>query len=136
MVRYTDRPMRRVLLLAVAMLFAALPLSAQGDSESSARDSSNKLIAIQRNWGPRMNTPGASLSLKEVSRGEIAGQRYVGFHLFETGLPKNVSYKVQSLPIDLKLRDLMDGVSFDNQGMAICAGTPGICTGDKPNDDI
>jgi hypothetical protein len=104
--------------------------------EASARDAANKMLNIQRNWGAKMSTPGASLSVKETSRGEVQGQRFVGFHVFETGLPKDLSYKVQEFPIDMQLRDLMDGVSFDDKGMAICAGTPGMCQGDKPNDDI
>ena len=116
-------------------LFICVCASAQEDVEKKAQEISTKLVNIQHNWGLKMSTPGVSLVLKETGRGEMNGQGYVGFHLFETGLPNDHSYKVQSLLINLQAQELMDG-TFNQDGMAICAGTAGHCVGDKPNDDI
>jgi hypothetical protein len=53
------------------------------------------------------------------------------------GLPAGKTYSLVSWPITEKNPvTVMDGVTVDSSGIAICAGTANTCKGDKPNDPI
>ena len=119
-----------------AVIFWPILLLPQQDVELEVRQASEKLLNIQRNWGPKMNTSGVTISLTPTQNGQLGDHSYAGYRLYESGLPKNAVFVLNSFPIDLKLRKMLDGITFSDRGEAICAGKPGTCTGDKPNDDI
>jgi hypothetical protein len=43
-------------------------------------------------WGEKFNSIGATLVLKETGRARVNGQTVVTYHMFASGLPKNVDY--------------------------------------------
>jgi hypothetical protein len=95
-----------------------------------------QLANIQRNWGPKMNSPGVSIKLKENSREKLNGQTSVTYRLFASGFPKNLSFTIFTTGFDLRPVPAVQGVTLDDSGDAVCSGKPGMCSGDKPGDPI
>jgi hypothetical protein len=57
--------------------------------------------------------------------------------LYTEGLPKDGIYSIVSWPVTQKAPgESLKGVILDSSGQAICAGTPGTCVGNKPDDPI
>jgi len=58
--------------------------------------------------------------------------------MYATGLPKQGTYTLVSWPVTQRgPGESLRGVTFDELGLAVCAGTPGTCgSADKPNDPI
>lgn len=84
-----------------------------------------------------MNSPGAAVSFKEMSRSKDSQGTAVRYRLFASGLPKDRVYEILTTSFDLKPSVALDGVTFDRSGQAICAGTTETC-GDpsEPNDPV
>jgi hypothetical protein len=123
--------------------FVALPLLllangqealSQSSEAKQARDASQKLIGLHLGWGAKANPPDASLTIKEQSH----SGGLVIFRLYAKGLPKGVLFDLAEWPVtQASPSKLMGGVTLDESGVAICAGTPGTCgSPDKPNDTI
>jgi hypothetical protein len=52
-------------------------------------------------------------------------------------VPKDRVYSLVSWPVTQKgPSEALAGVTLDPSGLAICAGTPGTCAGDKPKDPV
>src|SRR5258708_889642 len=84
-------------------------------------------------WGPAASTPSASLTLKESSRSGPV----IKFGLYAEGVPQDQTYTIVTWPVTQnRPSEVMNGVTVDASGQAICAGTPGTCRGDQPNDPI
>ncbi len=84
-------------------------------------------------WGPQLNQPGTSLALSELSRGSDG----VHYKLTATGLPLNRTYQLVSFPITSDLPVVvMEGVSLNDSGVAICTGSTGHCAGATANDPV
>jgi hypothetical protein len=96
----------------------------------------NRLANAQKNWGPRMNTPGTEIHLTESRRERSARGTVVYYRLSATGLPGDAVYTLFSTTLGLQSTPVLEGVTFDRSGQAVCAGTPGTCQGEKPNDPI
>jgi hypothetical protein len=92
------------------------------------------LIDAHRRWGPGENSPGANLSLKELSR----ERGKVVYAMYSTGLPRDRVYDSVEWPVTLDApRVNLPGVTFDSSGRAVCAGRPGTCgTPTTPDDPI
>lgn len=87
-------------------------------------------------WKGALNSPGVELSLKETSRSRAADRTLVNYELYASGLPKDASYTLVEIKISGKVVQSLDGVTLDANGMAICAGRPGTCSGKSPNSPI
>jgi hypothetical protein len=117
-------------------LMALIPL-ARGADETQVDQAVGKLIAAQRAWGSKLNSQGASLSLKEVSRGTSNGHTTVKYRMQTSGLPTEKIYALVMWQLGAQPQTNLSGVTIDGSGTAICAGRPGTCgTADKPNDPI
>jgi hypothetical protein len=87
-------------------------------------------------WSGSMNSPGVGLSLKEVGRSRTTDRTLVTYELYATGLPKNPTYTLVEIKISGQIDQMMEGVTLDTDGKAICAGRPETCSGNGPNDPI
>jgi hypothetical protein len=125
--------------LVLVVGFSARPLFAQTDAEDDARSRENasRLANLQVRWGPPMNSPGAEIHLKQISERTDDGHRAIVYRLFATGFPKGEGLALEEVSMDLEITPVMEGISLDDSGQAICSGKPGTC-GDtaKPDDPI
>jgi hypothetical protein len=144
--------MRSFALSCVPILFLVTIVVAQSDDRAiqvpqSARNTAqdltveqkakvNQLAKLQRNFGKKMNSPGVELSLKERSRSRESDRTLISFGLNGTGLPSNTTFSLFQIQIDGTASKVMEGVTFNTKGEAICAGRPGTCQGNEPDDPI
>jgi hypothetical protein len=80
-----------------------------------------KLANLQKNFGKKMNSPGADLSLKEIDRSKTSDHTIVKYLVFAAGLPADLSYTLYRVQINGKITKLFEGVTLDSDGMARCA---------------
>ncbi len=82
------------------------------------------ILATHNQWGSLMNTEGATLTVKEVSRkGNSLTAQFYG-----KGLPRKWVYSLMSLPLGSPNASiLLTGVTLDADGRAVCSGRPGEC---------
>jgi hypothetical protein len=118
----------------VFILFVSLVFSDVGAAYGqSAQESAENLAKMHEAWGTKASTPGTSLTIKESSR---SGQ-VIKLRLTATGLPKEGAYSLVTWPVTQREPSkLLSGVTLDGSGLAICAGTPGTCSGNQPDDPI
>ncbi len=95
-----------------------------------------KLANLQKNFGKKMNSPGVDLSLKEVSRSRASDRTLVKYELYATGLPKNTTYTLLQVQINGSVLKMLEGVTLDSDGRAICAGRKDTCHGSTPDSPI
>jgi len=79
-----------------------------------------KLANLQKNFGKKMNSPGADLSLKEIDRSRTSDRTLVKYFLFATGLPTDLTYTLSQVQINGQIIKLFEGVTVDSEGMARC----------------
>ena len=103
-------------------------------TQQQALEMATNLMQAHIGWGPELNSPGATLAIKEIAR--EGGTVSLGLHA--TGLPKDKVYVLFQWPVtQVKPVPALRGVTFDDNGIAVCAGRPGTCgKADKPNDPI
>ncbi|MDP9171294.1 MAG: hypothetical protein M3N54_11805, partial [Acidobacteriota bacterium] len=124
-------------LAGVAVVCTVLIPSAKGAADGQINEALQKLVAMQRAWGPKMNSAGASLSLMEISRGALNGRTAVKYRMQASGLPADKIYSLVMWQTGGQPQTSLEGVTIDQTGTAICAGRPETCgTPDKPNDPI
>ena len=85
-------------------------------------------------WGPRASSPNVSLAIAEESR-TGADFRY---GLRATGVPPGAVFTLVSWAVTQREpAEVLQGLTFDDKGVAVCAGRAGTC-GDPavPNDPI
>jgi hypothetical protein len=122
------------ILAAVLLMLPASPHRPQDDTSVASRVA--RLANVQKNWGPKMNTPGAAITLKETHRERTQSGTAVYYRLFGSGLENDAVYTLFSTSLGLATAPALEGVTFDPSGLAVCAGKPGTCTSDRPNDPI
>jgi hypothetical protein len=113
--------------------------SAPGDENvpSDAQAAVGRLSTLEEAiWKGSLNSPGVELSLKEVGRSRSTDRMLVRYQLYATGLPQNLTYTLLEIKISGKVVQSLDGVTLDSNGRAVCAGRPGTCSGNGPNDPI
>jgi hypothetical protein len=133
-----------LLLVAVAVAQSEQATEAQSPSaRNTAQDltadqkSKIELLAkLQKHFGKDMNSPGVELSLKETNRSRSGDRTLVTYSLYGTGLPSNATYTLIQVQLDGTMAKIMEGVTLNAKGEAICAGREGTCKGDGPNDPI
>jgi hypothetical protein len=112
--------MRALLVLAFLFSLHAAAQNVPMQAQAHAGD----VLQAHRSWGENMNTKGATLTLKEVSRqgNNITAQFYA------QGLPKKWVYSLMSFPLGSPNASiLLTGITLDNDGRAVCSGRPGEC---------
>ncbi len=125
--------------LTLTLLLAALtaPLSMEQEAPPSNEDVSNlaaSLVRAHQNWGPKASTPDSTLTIKESSR----SGNVIRFRLYAAGVPKDTIWSLVAWPVTQKSPTaVLQGVTLDDSGLAVCAGTTGTCgSSAKPNDPI
>jgi hypothetical protein len=102
-------------------------------AQSAAEDATEKLVRMHEAWGSKASTSKTTLVLQESMR---SGQ-LIKFRLLVAGAPKGEVYTLVSWPVTQKgPSEVLRGVTLDASGLAICAGTPGTCSANKPDDPI
>ncbi len=120
---------------------------AAGPQSSSARNTAQDLTAdqkskvellakLQKHFGKDMNSPGVELSLKETNRSRSGDRTLVTYSLYGVGLSPDTTYTLIQVQLDGTTSKVMEGVTLNSKGEAICAGREGTCRGDGPNDPI
>jgi hypothetical protein len=122
-------------ILAALLLMTPAPTYRTQD-EASVDSRISRMAKVQKNWGPKMNTSGVRITLKEVKRVMTPQGTSVYYHLLETGLDTGQVYTLFSATLQLSTVPALEGVTFSESGLGVCAGRDGTCSGDKPNDPI
>ena len=108
--------------------------SALPSTRQQILEAANAVVEAHMGWGPELNSPGAALTIRELSR--EGGT--VSFGLRATGVPREKVYVLFQWPVtQAKPVPALRGVTFDENGVAVCAGRPGACgKPGKPDDPI
>jgi hypothetical protein len=127
---------RVTVMVAVGLVLCARTFGKDPREEAGAEQVVENLAKVQKGWGPKMNSPGVAISLKEISRRKVGDHRAVIYRLVGSGFSKEKSYSITTTPLDLQPTTILEGVTLDGLGQAVCAGRPGTCRGDSPNDPV
>jgi hypothetical protein len=130
-----SRPLIALASLPLGLLGAQFVYGQDASPSSNAktREAVSNLVNMHDAWGPKASTPNTHLVIKESAR---SGQ-LIKFRLYAEGIAKDGIYSIVTWPVTQKgPSQSLAGVTLDASGLAICAGTPGTCGGDKPNDPI
>lgn len=120
-------------LWAPVLLFCGRALAQAPATEAETMKAIEQLVRSHSGWSSALNTPGATLDLEEMSR---AGNE-IAYRLRGSGLPSGKRYTLIQWPVTGDPVEAMRGITFNETGIAICAGSPGTCgTPDVPNDPI
>jgi hypothetical protein len=128
-------PWIALILLPVGLTSGQLVYGQDGPPTPTAnvQDAVSNLVKMHDAWGPKASSPNTRLTIKESAR---VGQ-LIKFRLYAEGLPKDGIYTIVTWPVTQNgPSKSLAGVTLDESGLAICAGKPGTCGGDKPNDPI
>jgi hypothetical protein len=129
--------MRTVAVFFSCLLICATNLAQEPtDLLARAKADAIRRSNIQKNWGPKMNSPGLAISLKETGRRESDGHTAVMYRIFATGFPEDGIYSLTTVDLNLNVSTALEGITLDKSGQAICAGKPGTCSGVAPNDPV
>ncbi|WP_446744661.1 hypothetical protein [Silvibacterium acidisoli] len=95
-----------------------------------------RLATLQANWGPPGSTPGYSLTLKEVNRNQTPAGTEVTYRLAATGFTPQTRLTLMHWPLNDRVNPVMNNVTIDASGQAICADagltpTPTATTADQ-----
>jgi hypothetical protein len=121
--------------LPLALLWVQLvdAQNASPPSTAGVQDAASNLVKMHDVWGAKASTPNTLLTIKEFAR----SGKIVKFRLYAEGAAKDQIYSIVTWPVTQRgPSEQLTGVTLDANGLAICAGTPGTCGGDKPNDPI
>ncbi len=91
------------------------------------------LVSMHDAWGAKASSPNTSLAIMQSSRsGDV-----IKFGLHAQGVPRDKIYSIVTWPVTQKEPSMIaSGVTLDESGQAVCAGTPNTCSGEQPNDPI
>src|SRR5258705_8463228 len=96
-----------------------------------------QLSNLQRNFGKSSaNSPKITLSLKEISRARATDRTLVTCALYATGFPKEHTFTIFEVKISGQFNKILEGVTLDSDGRAVCAGRKGTCSGSSPNSPV
>ena len=111
-----------------------IPLALLNAQSVSTQDAVSQLVRAHQVWGIRASTPNTELDIRESSR----SGNVIRFRLYAKGISKDQIYSIMAWPVTQKQpSESLQGVTLDESGLAICAGSAGTCgTSDKPNDPI
>ncbi len=117
-----------------SLLFSQTQQPPGANGNQSVQDLASRIANNHRTWGPALSTPNVSLSLKEIAR----SGRTITYQLYASGLPHDKRYLLLSWPVTQGQPGVvLQGVTLDDKGLAVCAGKPDTCgSPDKLNDPI
>ena len=117
-----------------SLLFSQTQPSPRVNEGQTIQDLARRIASQHHAWGPALNKPNTSLSLKETARSGPT----ISYQLYASGLPHNRHYLLLSWPVTQKEPSVvLHGVTLDDNGLAVCAGKPDTCgSPDKLNDPI
>jgi len=95
-----------------------------------------ELAKLQKHFGKDMNSPGVELSLKEINRSRSTDRTLVTYSLFATGFPQKAIFTLYQVDLDGSVVKILEHVTLDNQGQAICGGRGPICRENGPGDAV
>lgn len=101
-------------------------------------DAAKTMMARMDSWSSRLNQPaGISIELRELRRVTQEDKTVITYALFGSNVPKDKTYMLGRWPLGDGEKLVLKGLTFNDQGRAVCPGTPGNC-GDpkKPNQPI
>jgi hypothetical protein len=101
--------------------------SPSADEKSKTAAIADRLAKFQMAWGPGLNSPGASMQLREISREKVKGETVVTYRILTLGLPITSSYSLMTAGFDYVAVSRLDGLTLDESGQAICAGKQNLC---------
>jgi hypothetical protein len=81
-----------------------------------------QLAAAQNDWGPSASAPGMSLTLKETGRTKTADGTQITYQLVGTGFTPDLKLTLLRWPLNQAVTTVMDGISVDSTGTAVCGG--------------
>ena len=84
-----------------------------------------QLAKLQKHFGKDISSPGVELSLKETNRSRSADRTLVTYSLYGTGLPSDTTFTLIQVQLDGSMFAVMEGVTLNAKGEAICAGREG-----------
>ncbi len=122
---------RRALLVPLVMVGGQPCLFAQQDTNVQPAQVAQRLVAQYESWGPKISTPGATITAKLGSRdGSI-----FRYNFYVTGLPAGRLYDVVAFPLtEMQPVTVQEGVSLGKDGIVMCTGKQeGEC--DDPSGD-
>jgi len=127
-----------LLLLSTISVPQTVQKSAPTDQDLTAEQKSRvaRLANLEKNFGKSMNSPGAELFAREVSRSRGTDRTLIKYELRATGMPTDKTYTLLQVQIDGSLVKNLTGVTLDTEGRAICAGRKDTCHGSSPNSPI
>lgn len=76
------------------------------------------------NWGSKLNSPGASVTVKETSRKSTGQQTVVFYRIFTSGMPKDKAYSLTITPFNLQPMTATDGLTLDASGQVLSSDSP------------
>jgi len=121
-------------------IYLALTLSLSGQTpaqrNADVQEFAARLAKAHRAWGPALNSPNVSLSVREIP---VPGAGHaIKYRVHAIGLPADSEYALLTWPITQPDPIEASGaVTLDDTGLVICAGTEGACgTPEKPNDPV
>jgi hypothetical protein len=87
-----------------------------------------------KNWGN--NSPGITLALREGPRQKTAQGTLLLYNVLGRGFPSGIPYELWQWKTGQEPKRVMQGVSFNENGVMVCSGRTGFCKGDGPDDPI
>jgi hypothetical protein len=94
--------------------------------ELAAEELAQKRAQIQRvaasmaNWGPKMSSQGVTLTMKEVSRENVASGTMLTYRLLVSGFAPGTRLTLMRWPLNQAVTSVMDGIVIDASGTAVC----------------
>ncbi len=85
-------------------------------------------------WGK--GSPGVTLVMHETSREPSEKGTALWYNLTGKGFPDGVVYNLWRMIPGKAPEILIKGVSFDQNGVLVCTGKPGYCSGSGPDDPV
>jgi hypothetical protein len=94
--------------------------------EQAAAEAARQRAQVQRvamamaNWGPKMSSPGITLTMKETGREKAASGTIITYHLMATGFAPGTRLTLLRWPLNQNVNAVMNGIVIDASGTAVC----------------
>jgi hypothetical protein len=100
------------------------PAEQEQQKAAQMRAQLTRIATAQANWGKEASASGMSLKLKEVSREKNADGTSITWQLVGTGFTPDMQLTLVRWPLNLGVTAVMNGITVNAAGVAICTGTP------------
>ncbi len=103
--------------------------------EEAAAEAARQRLQIQRvaaamaTWGPKISSPGVTLTMKEMSRQKTASGTSITYHLSATGFAPGTRLILLRWPLNQNVGAVMNGLAIDASGTIVC-GPPQVASGE------